>query len=469
MLKINALPEGEPVSEDFSVCLDGKRAQAYRARVSAIPFNRVWPGHQRPLDQTETASFLSFSMDGGVNVEITAAKDFSDVTVRPLSRGIIPSVEGRKISFQLSHPGQYTVELDGFHHALHLFADPPEPSAGGRADPNIIRFGPGIHHAGLIEVRSGQRIILEGGAVVYGSIKGKGVSDVKISGYGILDNSLEQRDSKAAGCMRFTSSQHIEVSGITLRDSAVWTATIVCCDGVVFDNVKAVGMWRYNSDGIDLCNSHDCVVRNSFLRNFDDCIVIKGLTGEGGRSVEDILVKNCVLWCDWGRAMEIGAETVADEIKNIRFEDCDIIHSAHICMDVQNGDRAKIHDVAFYDIRAEYSRYALQPVLQETDEMTYHAGRAGEYLPYLFFAHVYHGFYSKDTAFGENYDISFTDIRVLSDDGLPFPPSVFEGHDVDHQTRDITIDGLTAGGVGKTSLCDANIRANEFTSGISIR
>ena len=42
-------------------------------------------------------------------------------------------------------------------------------------------------------------------------------------------------------------------------------------------NVKLVGLWRYNADGIDVCNSQDVVVSDCFVRAFDDALVIKGL------------------------------------------------------------------------------------------------------------------------------------------------------------------------------------------------
>ena len=35
--------------------------------------------------------------------------------------------------------------------------------------------------------------------------------------------------------------------------------------------------------------------------------------------IENIIVDSCVLWNDWGRALEIGASIVADTIKNVSF------------------------------------------------------------------------------------------------------------------------------------------------------
>lgn len=60
---------------------------------------------------------------------------------------------------------------------------------------------------------------------------------------------------------------------------------------------------------------------------------------------ENILVERCVIWCDWGRALEIGAETNAPEYRNIIFRDCDIIHGSSVMMDIQHHNRAEIHHI----------------------------------------------------------------------------------------------------------------------------
>ena len=78
------------------------------------------------------------------------------------------------------------------------------------------------------------------------------------------------------------------------------------------EDVKVIGQWRYNSDGIDLHNMQNAQIIHCFARTFDDCLVIKGVHKVGGmdtghQSVRDILVENCVLWNDWGRALELGA------------------------------------------------------------------------------------------------------------------------------------------------------------------
>ena len=122
-------PDGEKLSEDYTLRINGQPVPVYSCRVSAFPLNQVWPGYQRPMDQTELASFAYWGMSGPVTVEVSAKRAFESVAVRPTSRGIKPAIKGRVITFRLPKAGQVTVELDGTHCALHLFADPPETDA----------------------------------------------------------------------------------------------------------------------------------------------------------------------------------------------------------------------------------------------------------------------------------------------------------------------------------------------------
>ena len=115
-----AAPPGERLCEDYRLRVNGQPVPVYACRVSAVPFNQVWPGYQRPFDQTELAGFAHWGMSGPVSVEIISKQSFTNVVVRPGARAVRPAVNGRTITFALSKVGQATVELDGPHHALHL-------------------------------------------------------------------------------------------------------------------------------------------------------------------------------------------------------------------------------------------------------------------------------------------------------------------------------------------------------------
>lgn len=511
MLKITRIPAGEAVSSDFDIRLNGQSAAAYAARVSAVPHNRAWPGHQRDLSQTELASFLTFVMgDEVVEVELLAARDFEEAVIRPLSENITPTVSGRRLSFVITRPGQYTVELDGPHHALHIFADPAVDFGVKEGDPGVIWFGPGVHRPGLIDLKSGQTLYIDQDAVVYGGVRAVQEERVRILGYGVLDGSeekrrddtlllpydltrgypvkgtapaaepvqgsvlLEDRDSFLSwleenqvlnGCVRLYACRNTLVQGIVCRDSASFTIIEANCEDTVCDNVKLIGMWRYNSDGIDLFNCRRCVIRNSFLRNFDDCVVLKGITGWDTWSMEDILVENCVLWCDWGRSLEIGAETCAPEYRGIVFRDCDCIHNETAAMDIQNGDRGRVHDVLFEDIRVEYSRYDVRGQLQDTEDEVFEAMSR---LSPLAIAELYTGLFSNDWVYGENRAITFRNIQVFTEADQPFPHILLNGVNFEHTTSGIRFEGVFHNGRRLENAMQANIHSNYFTRDITV-
>ncbi len=409
----------------YRVKVNGQECGVHRARVSAVPFNRTWPGHQRPLDQTEMAAFICFEADEPVTVEAAYEGEIREAVMRPLSRQIEPQVSGQVMRFTLPGKGQYVLEPAGEHFALHIFVnEPKEYEEAGNA---TYVFGPGTHFPGLIRLRSGDSVYVDREAVVYGSFLGEHVRDVRIFGGGIIDGSHEERiiehcyRSSTKGNLKFYDSRNLRVEGVVLRNSPIWVISLFGCEDVVIDNVKIVGQWRYNTDGIDICNCSNVAVRDSFIRSFDDTITIKGIPAYEERPVKHIHVSGCVMWCGWGRNAEIGIETYAPEYDDIVFEDCDLIHSSAACLDIQNGGFAHVHNVRFLDIRVEYAGSTLPEVYQHREEQVYDGqGKTG--MPWLIFADNYQlPLGGASVPYGRTEDVLYRNIQVYLEEGLPAP------------------------------------------------
>jgi len=71
-------------------------------------------------------SFAYFDFQGVVTVRITSAKEIKTLDIRPKEFGIKPVIKGNTIEFKLLKPLQFVVEVNGYHQALHVFANPAE-------------------------------------------------------------------------------------------------------------------------------------------------------------------------------------------------------------------------------------------------------------------------------------------------------------------------------------------------------
>lgn len=464
-------PADEPASEDFTVTADGKNVFVYQARVSAVPHNQVWPGHQRSKDQTEIASFAYFDMSAPVTVKVISAKDVRTVDIRPKSYGIQPQTNRNTITFTINEPCNISVEVNGMHNALHLFANETECCNPNPDSPDVRYFGPGSHNAGIIQMKENETIYISGGAVVHGVIEAVDVSNIKVLGRGILDASTIKR-SDAKEMISFHGCDNAQISGIILRDPHKWTITPLKCKNVDISNVKLIGLWRYNSDGIDIVNCQDVTIKNCFIRSYDDNIALKGLRrayrGRRGerqeqystenRNLRNIEVSGCVLWGDWGRALEIGAETYADSISNVTFKDCDIIHYVHYAMDVTNGDRAVVHNVTYENIRVE------EPTTHNVRiaDRDYEPENVGK----LIVLNINKNVYSKDTERGKINGITYKDITFT---GNTNPKSLLIGLDKQHTVENIIFENVTINGRKINSLEEGNISANEYVKDITFK
>ena len=472
-------PDGEKLSEDFTVTVAGQAAPVYVCRVSAMPFNQVWPGYQRPLEQTELASFVYWDMPAPVDVEVVSQRPIESVAVRPTARGIQPQVEGNRIRFHLDTPQHLTVEVNGWHKALHVFANPPavtveEAASGANANaPGVRYFGPGIHRPGRVILQSDETVYVAGGAVVYGCFEATDATDIKILGPGIIDSSEQERyfgindPSKYldnfGGCIHLVRCTNVTIDGPILRDPPLWCLSTFNCSEIQIAHIKQIGLWRYNADGIDICNSRNVTVRHCFVRSFDDSLVVKGLSHYSDASITNILFERCVVWNEWGRALEIGAETSTPELSHVTFRDCDIVRTAHVAMDVQHTDRAAIHDVTFEGIRLEVDDVNYAPQIQKGRDTAY-TGQTG-HCPRFFVLVILRGQWSDDQERGTMRDIVMRDCSIT---GKLLPSSSLRAFDETHDIKGVTISNLRINGKVAARLEEAAINVGPFVSDVQI-
>ena len=364
-------------SPDYRVYVNGTEVPVYMCRISAYPFNTPWPGHQRDLKQSTPVSYVNLVSDEAIEVAVEPLSKtaYQRIMLKPYAKGVETTVKDGKICFTLKENGGYVLELDNYFGLLYIFNNKPVLCE----DPSQVTyyFGPGIHFTDKITLRSNESIYVDKDALVYGCIFAENAENIHIYGNGIFDDSTEERVSEHCykpycnGNLKFYDCKNIRVEGVGFTNSAIWCVNLFHCSDVVLDGVNVFGQWRYNTDGIDVVNCYDITIRNCFVHSFDDSITIKGIREYAFEDNRDMLIENCVVWCDWGRTLEIGLETECREYSNIIFRNCHVLRGGCVACDIQNGNRAEVHHITFENISLELESFYTPMQLQRNDEQTY--------------------------------------------------------------------------------------------------
>lgn len=427
-----------PRSERFSLSVDGKDCLVYPAGGA---------GDVAPFD-----------IDGVAKLHVKYFDDIKTAAVRPLSKNVkIEKSGAREIEFSIAGPCNLAVEINGRDRPLFVFANPPAKPPAKRANSVVFRAGK-IYDAGLgKKIASDTSVVVEGGAIVYGTFvagnpkTAEPTRNISLSGNGIISGETIPRPQERRE-ITFLKTKSLEVSGITVVHPTNWTLALFACEGVKIDNVKVVSD-SPRDDGIDLVSCKNAAVENCFLRTRDDCIAVKAGVSYGGikffemgvdASSENILVKNCALWNGiWGNALEIGFETRGDEIKNVSFENIDILRTLGTGGDegvftIHNGDRAKISNVLYKDIRVEEAEgYAVN-------------------------IRVLHSRYSKDKERGSVSGVRFENVSVHSEKPLKMK---IEGFGENSAAEDVVFENFS---INSAPLKADDIPPSEFAGRISV-
>jgi hypothetical protein len=407
---------------------------------------------------TTTAPVAFFDFEGSVNVEITIkdVEKIENVVVRPLAYGIKPSISGNSISFRLDYPTNYVVEYNNDPtKAIHLFTntiekDKPDPN---NLPENMIYIGPGVYKADAIPIESNKIVYLAGGAYVFGQIRGENVENVTIKGRGILSGDLYKRTqaSEFTIPIEFRHSKNIKIEDITILNPAGWAISAYFVDGLTIDNIKIITS-RANGDGASLQSCKNVHVKNSFIRSWDDSLVVKNY--DGG-STENIKFENIVIWTDLAQSIEIGYETYGEKIENVSFENITVLHNFHKpIISIHNADNAHISNISYKNITVEDAQIIGDNPAENYDDF------------FIDLQIAYNQLWSTSREERGTIDnVTIDNVVIL--DGKDDLVSRIAGYDEDHMITNVSINNLTYKGKKVKSPEDLNFVINQYTSGIA--
>lgn len=432
-----ATPAPSPVPDKarsglWAATVAGNTAPVAFARTNDKPFCDPPYGQDVCYHGGEYA-FMQFESDSwpvDVEVETLSPRDLSRVRILPESTpASIKAIGGRTVSISVAAPCKFSIEPDGRESPVLVFAERPLDNPPDTSDPRVRSFGPGFHDAGGIVLRSGETLFLKAGAFVKGTIRASG-DDVRICGHGVLDcTDYEWRETPFGSgefMMALMGCRNASIEGITIRGASHWSIVPLGCNGVSIRDVKICGGRVWCDDGIDPCNSKNVLIEDCFIRTDDDCIAVKGIRrSESAGAVENVDVRRCVLWSDRARPVLIGHENRAPAMRELLFEDCDIIRSRPSAFCFEPGREMRLENVAIRNCRVH-------------DDLGFGIFRAIWFRPF-------NSQPTMDNSFGYIDGIAVENLSVKAKQG-DYPPFEVHGADKSHLSRNIKFSNVTFNG-----------------------
>ena len=396
------------------------------------------------MDKPQDASMVYFDFSGTAEVCVRKNNEIvQSVRIRPASAGVTHHSRGNLVYFTLTHPCNLSIEFNGDKlHNLHLFANPVEEYRPLPGDTNVVYFGPGVHtpsdsSGAEYTIPGGKTVYIAGGAIVKGKIVCNKVSNVKITGRGMLYQTREGID--------ISYSSNITIDGIIVVNPTHYTVRGGQSSHITIHNLKSFSVKGWG-DGIDVMSCSDVAIDDVFMRNSDDCIAIYAHRGGFYGNTRNYSITNSVLWADIAHPINIGTHgnttTVGDTIENIRFKNIDILEHDEDdpeyegCMAISDGDFNLVRNIRFENIRVDDFEEGQLLNIRVVFNRKYNTG-GGRGVENILF-------------------------KNISYNGVNNSVSVINGLDKDHIVRGITFENLRINGRLITSAAMGNIHTGEF-------
>jgi len=357
-------------------------------------------GQSVPVQKYNSISYVNFAFAGKADVQVTVKENVNSYTLSPKQTEIPSTKNGNKISFSLTEPRKLILhKVNNLDEKLFILADPPEENPPQLNSPNVVNimnygvdntgsqditekiqqaindtatkqgvlyFPPGLYKTQQLNLRSNMTMYLAGGSILKGTEKinpsyGNGllnlenISNVNIKGRGVLDGngSYWRNNGGWYSLIKMSNTHNISLEDIIIRDPAVANVWIEYSENANIYNTKILADPQpkfVNTDGFDFWSSRNITVDNVLYKGTDDATSHGGDKKKAIQNNENINVRNSVFYT--GAGFKIGTSTAQDYIKNITYENIDVVYTdAGFGLWAVTG--ANFENIFFKNIRVE--------------------------------------------------------------------------------------------------------------------
>ncbi len=279
----------------LTICPDGKSKHGHLPEELKAEFNGISDGGP-DTTQLEKAYFTGFTADKETMVKIKINQEFNKIEVLDKTY----TVSGNIVTFSMC-PGEKTILLVGEDFGRHLCISCDKAYEIPQYTENLIELTTGLYNAEncqyinlnkdgfpVFTVPDNTTVYLHRGAVINASVFLEDAHNIKITGSGIVstvdrcygaDKAFDVspkyaplRKGAVPGIYIKTNSSNITVEGITLS-----------CEfrGITLRNSKNITIndvniftGCINSDGINMINTQNILIKDTMVVSADDCIAL---------------------------------------------------------------------------------------------------------------------------------------------------------------------------------------------------
>lgn len=154
---------------------------------------------------------------------------------------------------------------------------------------------------------------------------------------------------------RFLECKNIEITGLTLKNSASWGLSFDLCQNMVLDSLKVINRAYWNNDGMDITDCRNVRVTNCNVDAADDGICLKSY--HVGETNDSIYVANCEIRSS-ASAVKFGTASFGG-FRNVHIEHIRVFDTFRSAIAIESVDGGVIENIKVNDIIAKNTGNAI--------------------------------------------------------------------------------------------------------------
>lgn len=155
--------------------------------------------------------------------------------------------------------------------------------------------------------------------------------------------------------IEMVNSEHITISGITLKNAACWVQTYDKCNDLIIDSIRVDSDAYWNNDGMDISDCKNVRITDCYVNAADDGICLKSHTK--GFINDNIYIADCTIRSS-ASAIKFGTASVGG-FKNITIENITIFDTFRSALAFEAVDGGTIENVTVTNVSATNTGNAL--------------------------------------------------------------------------------------------------------------